>query len=784
MTGQPLASLATPTGTRANAVPVRRPGGVVVGEVLEGKYQIVGELGRGAMGVVYEALHLTLERRVAVKTLLEEVSADAQIGARFEREARAASAIGHPHIVDVFDLGRTSDGLLFMVMELLDGESLASLLKRTPKLPIPLAVHLMSQVLSGLGAAHKHGIVHRDLKPDNIFVLSSEERPNFVKIVDFGISKVIKPTEPGNPNVTAKVAGTMVGSVLGTPLYMSPEQAIGQVASIDHRTDIYSAGVVLYEMLCGRTPYLGESYVQIFASLLEGNYPSPSILAPEIPPALEAAIGCALDRDMNKRYSSAANMRQAMREAIDASADLTPGPLLVPVSMAEPPRAAGPVAPSFGKGSIALVEDPVLAPAARRLKHAAHDPFAPPPEGDRAPILVDDLERPFPLRTPVRPSAESLPGEEVAKTKRSLDAVAPVKSPTKGTMAPRPILSARARSRLFVVAALLAIAIAARVAYSVFRPDGQGSLSLRRGDGQKVLLAIVPVEATVQLDHRPTTQRELALESDTDHVLNVAAPGRLTRRLSFAAKPGLALSIRLGRTLPLPTPMDPSPLPTELSAESPEQARDLDEIENAFAKLDRYAECLALTSDAAADGKKGTPRSRMRTEEYGLCQRLTAEAAGAQPAMPELQAAAEAYLAAVHGGQRMDQLVRLGATFRAEFLAARTLWQMEELALARKTDGLAGWHMRRVALAAQAWLRALKAGQGVEQATVKLQEYQRSFLDHAGKVGAAGAASGQSDFVQALADVVTLASKKPTEIVALDGCRRLLSAFNALILPL
>ena len=179
------------------AIAARRSGSLSPGDLLDGKYQITREIGRGAMGVVYEAMHTVLGRRVAVKTLLEELSANVQLGERFEREARAASAIGHPHIVDVFDLGRTQDGLLFMVMELLDGESLAETLKRTPRLPIPLATHLMVQVLSGLSAAHKNGIVHRDLKPDNIFVLNSDERPNFVKIVDFGISKVLIPQVPG-----------------------------------------------------------------------------------------------------------------------------------------------------------------------------------------------------------------------------------------------------------------------------------------------------------------------------------------------------------------------------------------------------------------------------------------------------------------------------------------------------------------------------------------------------------------------------------------------------------
>ena len=264
-------------GPRLQPLPSLAPG-----QILEGKYRIVRELGRGGMGVVHEALHVTLGRRIAVKTLLAEAGQDPDLAARFEREARAASAIGHPHIVDVFDLGRTPEGLLFMAMELLDGRPLAALLEETPSLPISLALDLASQMLSGLAAAHRNGIVHRDLKPENIFILNTQDRPSFVKIVDFGISKIL--VHAGARAARAgQGSGTAVGTILGTPLYMSPEQILGQVARIDHRSDIYSAGVVLYEMLCGRTPFEGESHAKIFASILDGWIPCRTICAAIFP---------------------------------------------------------------------------------------------------------------------------------------------------------------------------------------------------------------------------------------------------------------------------------------------------------------------------------------------------------------------------------------------------------------------------------------------------------------------------------------------------------------------
>ncbi len=771
MTGQAIAS--------------KRPAALAAGDLLDGKYQIVREIGRGAMGVVYEALHIELGKRVAVKTLLEEVSADTELGARFQREARAASAIGHPHIVDVYDLGRTRDGLLFMVMELLDGESLAAQLKRTPRLPIALATNLMVQVLGGLSAAHKHGIVHRDLKPDNIFILSSEERPNFAKIVDFGISKVLKPQAAG-PGALAKNTGTMVGSILGTPFYMSPEQAIGQVAIIDHRADIYSAGVVLYEMLCGRTPFVGDGYAQILGSLLEGKYPTPRSLRPDMPPMLEAAIVRALDRNIDKRFPTAA----AMRDAISAGlAEVTPTPLVASAPAGDPlriPLTTLDGEPSAGSASIALLEAPApRVQSERRRASSGADPFAPPPESEASPLLADDLDRPLALR----PSSARRPRSEPREEPREIVVEEPARprrvAQGRKTVAPERLFSTRARSRLLMALALLALAVGARVAYSFLRPAGRASV--RKGAACKVLLAVEPNQATVQIDHVPTTRYELSLDSGAPHVLNAAAPGRLTRRFAFEAKDGLKLSVHLGHALPLPSPTDPPPLPAELAADYPDDPRPLTEIEHAFAKLDRYRDCLVLAGDASADGKKGGGRGRLRGEELALCERLVAESAATDPAMPELETAAENYLAVARSGQKLDAIARMAATFRAEFLAARAAWQMEELSRQEKEEGQkAAWHLRRVALAGQAWLRAVEAGPrySADESAAKLGEYQQAFIDYAqGARQEIARITGAPDFMQAADSVAGLArGKRPSEFATLDAVRRLMSAFNALVL--
>lgn len=757
-----------------------RPAALAVGEILEDKYQILCEIGRGAMGVVYEALHVALGRRVAVKTLLEEMSADAQLAVRFEREARAASAIGHPHIVDVFDLGRTQDGLLFMVMELLDGDSLLTILQKRGTLSVPLATDIMTQVLSGLSAAHKHGIVHRDLKPDNIFVLDSEERPNFVKIVDFGISKMVG-TQGTGPAATAKVAGTMVGSVLGTPLYMSPEQAIGQIASIDHRTDIYSAGVVLYEMLCGRTPFTGETYAQILGGILEGKYPAPHTFRPEITPDLEAAIARALERDMQKRFPTAA----AMRTAIAGSAEMTPGPVLMS------PQAGSHISLGtlHGQGDENSLPPPLAAPAALLAKVESRPPrsdgdlFAPPPESELPPSLAADNDHPLHARFISAPAPKSSHAQ-VDKPEGS-------RSPSRDRMA----ASAHASHGWMWVTALGIVAVLAvggRFAYSALRPGQMSGTLFRPSDKSKVVLVVEPKEASIQIDHIPAAAGELSVDSANAqaHVLNAAAPGRLTKRFSFTAKPGLKLSVHLGRTLPVPTPTDPVPLPAELAADYPDNPQTSAEIDLAFAKLDRYADCLAMTSDA--DGKKNGSHARLRGEELGFCKRSIATAAAAEPAVPELQSAAEAYLAAVQDGQKLETLNRMAATFRAEFIAARTAWQMEELSRQGKDEGQkAAWHMRRIALAAQAWVRARKAGfyggQAGNAQRAKLGEYMQAFLDYSKSAQREmGHLFGTSDFIREAQELLALAhgqgGKVATEFAALDACRKLLTAFDALIL--
>src|SRR5262245_23843693 len=222
---------------------------VMVGATLADRYQVMHKIGEGGMVAVYEARHTVIGKRVAVKVLLEKFLEKPELVARLLQEARLASSIGHENIVDVTDFGTTSDGRAFVVMEFLEGESLAQLVIRDAPLPIERSLRIARQIASALGAAHDKGIVHRDVKPENVYLVRRGDA-DYVKVVDFGVSKVVQTREEG-PEWQRL---TRTGMVLGTPLYMSPEQARGG-EDVDARADVWAVGVMLYECLTGEVPF-------------------------------------------------------------------------------------------------------------------------------------------------------------------------------------------------------------------------------------------------------------------------------------------------------------------------------------------------------------------------------------------------------------------------------------------------------------------------------------------------------------------------------------------------
>lgn len=263
-------------------------------------YEVRHLIGEGGMGAVYLAEHVIMGRKAAVKVLRGEFANDEMLIARFINEARAATAIGHPNIVDVVDVGRLPDGIPYMMMEFLDGENLAKRLYRETRLSPALTLHFATQAGSALEAAHQKGIVHRDLKPENLFLVPDPTNPGHdrVKVLDFGIAKL-----RGNFSKSDSMK-TRTGSLMGTPPYMSPEQCRGISDAIDHRSDIYSFGIILYEMVVGRPPFVSEGFGEILMMHMQTPPEPPSSLCPDVPPAYEQTIMRALAKEPADRFAS------------------------------------------------------------------------------------------------------------------------------------------------------------------------------------------------------------------------------------------------------------------------------------------------------------------------------------------------------------------------------------------------------------------------------------------------------------------------------------------------
>lgn len=276
------------------------------GSVIGGKYRLRKRVGEGAMASVWSAVHETLGRPVAVKFIHAKVMASEVSTARFMREARIAAAIQHRFVVDIFDFGKTEQGEPYMVMELLNGESLADRITRGPALPVKTFVRMMEQCLTGLDAVHSAGIIHRDLKPENVFVIHDGDG-GFPKLLDFGVSRV---DDSMMGEKTSRL--TREGAVLGTPWYMSPEQVRGK-SDIDHRADLYSIGVMLYEVLTGVLPFDAETIGDLLV-MIATEEPAPlSTLRPDLPQALSDIVAQAMAKDADDRYQSAKTMRIALR---------------------------------------------------------------------------------------------------------------------------------------------------------------------------------------------------------------------------------------------------------------------------------------------------------------------------------------------------------------------------------------------------------------------------------------------------------------------------------------
>ncbi len=311
-----------------------------------GNYKITAKLGEGGMGVVYLAEHPVIGKKVAMKAIHPELSKNSDVVSRFITEAKAVNQIGHEHIVDIADFGNTPEGEFYFVMEYLQGESLSDRLKREKTIPVAQAMSIGAQIADALNASHQQGIIHRDLKPENIFLCKRGANRDFVKVLDFGLAKLTQ----NDQKVTHK---TRTGSVMGTPYYMSPEQCEGKT-EIDYRADIYSLGVLIFEMLTGKVPFGGEGYGEIIVKHVTMPPPSVRSVVPSLPEYLDLILYRVLAKDRDQRFQTMADLREAL---LDPEGYASAAPEIgIPDDLSGIARAAAPMARSEMDARSALAD--------------------------------------------------------------------------------------------------------------------------------------------------------------------------------------------------------------------------------------------------------------------------------------------------------------------------------------------------------------------------------------------------------------------------------------------
>ena len=303
----------------------------LISETLAGKYLIEELIKSGGMGSVYRGRHILMDKRVAIKVLRPSLAMDDAVVARFSREAKAASRISHPHAVNVTDFGESENGVVFLVMEYLDGRTLKEIIKSEGAMSLARTVEIVRQVSGALDAAHEQGVIHRDLKSDNI-MLSQTNGGEWAKVLDFGIAKIQQPDGAFDMDITA------ANLVIGTPQYMSPEQC-SHSGPIDARSDVYSLGIIVYEMLAGRVPFSGESPTVIMMKQVQDEPPSIFEFRPDLPAGIGSVVTRALAKQPADRFQSAGDLSRALNEVSLAEGDsvLVAAPATTPNKAVVPP---------------------------------------------------------------------------------------------------------------------------------------------------------------------------------------------------------------------------------------------------------------------------------------------------------------------------------------------------------------------------------------------------------------------------------------------------------------
>jgi serine/threonine-protein kinase len=289
-----------------------------IGKVLFKQFEVRDLCGRGSMGTVYRAWQSSMEREAAIKVLRKDLRRDPAVVKRFHREARAVARLSHPNIITVYLVGDTDDGVPFLAMEYVHGKSLDEVCEEAGPLPVERTVHIARQIAAALSEAHHHGIVHRDLKPENIILTRKKQEDDFVKVLDFGIAKILHASEESQL--------TKTGAIFGTPYYLAPEQASGD--DIDHRSDLYALGVILFRMSTGRLPFESTSGMEVLIQHIKERPPRPRELFPDVSVVLEEVILRALAKSPVHRWQSAEDMAEGLQKVLEDRPASTRAPTL------------------------------------------------------------------------------------------------------------------------------------------------------------------------------------------------------------------------------------------------------------------------------------------------------------------------------------------------------------------------------------------------------------------------------------------------------------------------
>jgi serine/threonine protein kinase len=420
-------------------------------------YEVLEPIGEGGMGTVYLARHPFIGRKAAMKVLHEQLARDKNLVARFFNEAKAANAIRHPNIIDIIDVGMLpGTETPYLMMEFLEGENLATRLRRVGRLDVAEALDIAQQTAGALGAAHAAGIIHRDLKPDNLFLVPPGGTPGrtLVKVLDFGIAKL-------RGELSGNHARTETGALMGTPPYMSPEQCRGIARDIDHRTDIYALGIILYEMLCGAPPFQGAGYGDILVMHLMQPPEPPRLKNPDIPEALEALILKLLAKQADGRFATMTDVARALSATprTPMAAATSRAPAAPPATTGVRPRETTTFSQNSGqlsddlevvearpkrRGLVLLGSAVALATVAgvalwlvQGMRPAPAEPAPPPASASEAAAAV------VPASAVALPSPAPPPAGSMAAAAAAADAGAPASpSPPKKRGRPRPVPAA------------------------------------------------------------------------------------------------------------------------------------------------------------------------------------------------------------------------------------------------------------------------------------------------------------------------------------------------------